>query len=146
MAHVRAQVRAAVKAALAGVSGGGALGVNRVRPRAKDAVPALAVRTPQEVSRDTDMDGGQERVIRVLVDITDKAADEDALSDALDAIAVEVETAVFATGDFAGIAQAVSYRGAQLGIDGATQALTGTLSVAFDVTVYSLETDPETAL
>lgn len=146
MSHVRKQLRDKVRLALAGVSGGGALGVNRARPWPKDASPSLGVRTPQENSTDTDMNGGQARVIRLMVDISDKAKTEVELSDALDAVALEVEVAIFAAGSFGALAQMVSYRGATLMIDGGAEKLAGTMSLAFDVTVYTEEMHPETAL
>lgn len=140
MTHVRSRVRSAFKATL------GDVGVNRRRPWPKGVARALGVRTPREVARDLDMDGGQDRTITVMVDITGAAGSTEALSDAFDEAAAEVERAVFAAGDLGGIAQAVGYRGAQLAVDEGAHKAAGTLSLAFEVAVYTVETDPETAL
>lgn len=147
MAHVRKQVRAAILALVTGLTSTGArVSANRATPKPAARGIDIVVRTPGEQSQDASMDGQQDRIIRARLDITTKGASEDAVADALDQSAVEIELAIDADRTLGSLAQSMEYRGADLALNGDGERILGTLSIAYDVTVYTDRGDPETAL
>lgn len=147
MAHVRTQLRQAALALLTGLATTGAnSSTNRTLPLPKGHGTSLAVRTPTERSEDISQSGTQARVIALRVDISAKHADEDTLADLLDQAALEVEEAIAGDPTFSGLAQTYDYRGADLSMTGEGEKILGTLSLTFDVTLYTRREAPSAAL
>jgi len=104
------------------------------------------VRTTGEQSSDISQAGTQSRVISLRAVVTCKGKTEAEVSDMLDEAAAEIEAALADEPDFGGLAQTYEYRGADIALDGSGERVTGTISLAFDVTVYTHRSDAETAL
>lgn len=136
--HVRKQLRDAVVTLLTGLSGTG----TRVLPLEKDLARSILVRTPGDESRDSSQSGSQDRVVRLTVSICGKGSAE-TLPDEFDASAVLVEKAFAADMTIGGKAETYEYRGAELALDGSGEKTAGSLTLTFDVTVYTARATPD---
>lgn len=147
MVHVRQELRDAVTAMLTGLpSLGSRVKQNRATPLAKASPISLAVRTPSEISADDTMGGGQQRHLTVRCDLTAKGSDEQAVADALDAAAVEIEKAFAADQTIGSRAESYQYRGATMVILDEGEKLLGTLSLAFELLIFTDRENPESSL
>lgn len=98
MAHVRQQVRDAVKALLTGITGVKTLSGIRLHPYNAAELPAIQVVTPSESSALMHSDPVETRR-EVQVDVSVWAAGNEGIDDTLDAFAAIVETRIL-TGNF----------------------------------------------
>ncbi len=94
--HIRRQVRDHVVAILSAlppdVIPAGRVLKSRVRDLDDDQLPAILVYTAKEAARRSNQDGDLERVLDLVIDL--RVQDNDDIDDALDALAVAVETAM----------------------------------------------------
>lgn len=144
MSHIRKQLRDAVKGALSpGYPGrvGGLRGFSRGRAD----LPAIEISTPSEAAERIDDDGGMLRRIGLEARIVfATAAASSDLEDGIDAIAADVEEAVYS------VAAASSFRASVLGFETAldmgdpAEARPAALVITFSVQVLSDEGAPET--
>ena len=78
--------------------------------------------------------------------MTAKAKTEALLVDLLDEASAEIEEATATDPTFGGLAETYEYVSADLSLDGSGEGIVGTLSLAFDVTVYTKRDNPRRAL
>ncbi len=96
--HARQQLRAAVVTALTGLATTGSrVSATRRRPTAEADLPCLVVFTPDETTEIDSMGRPSRAQLRSVVLEVVGFAKGSSLDDALDAIAAEVETALFAS-------------------------------------------------
>jgi hypothetical protein len=114
MPHGRQQIRAALVAQLTGLAATGArVFAGRVEPLAVSECPGLNVRVSSETTREdllTLLDNDAPREVQILVEGYISAGGEDAL----DQIALEVETALEADPTIDGLVDQLAYEGALL--------------------------------
>lgn len=148
--HVRQQVRAAAVTLLGGLATTGNHVFASRDARLKQAeMPALCIYTTSESCTSTDKQGGQQRDIELIVE--GHAAQRDALDDKLDAIASEVETALFADWSMGGLAVALVLTRTTIGLIAeddkghAIEPKIGLIRLNFTVTVNTVEGSPNAA-
>lgn len=144
MAHVRKQLRDAVKTALA-ADYPGKVGGLRAFARARADLPAIEISTPSEVAGRVSDDGDLERRIgleaRIVFATTAPAQD---VEDEIDVIAADVERAVY------GVSAAAPFSASVLGFETAldlgdpAEARPAALIITFSVLLLTTEDDPET--
>lgn len=146
MAHIRQQIRHAVTALIKG----SALVAERVEPsRARslrrNELTSAFVYTSAEQSEDIDTTGTQERAIRVKIDTVTKG-EEDARQDDLDDFAVFVEAAFANDPRLGGLVNAIQYRTTDFATSTEGEKTFQVMSMTYDVSVLTQNSDPETAL
>ncbi|MBB4277028.1 hypothetical protein [Rhizobium mongolense] len=147
MAHIRKQIRAAVAEMLKGSAlCGNKVFPSRSRPLARGETAVAFVFTPDEASQDVSTDGIQERPIRVRIDIVAKG-DDVTMADRLDDdFAVYAEEKFAADPLLGGLANASEYRGMNHVTNTEGEKTFHVMSLTFQVTVFTRNSDPETAL
>ena len=146
MAHVRQLLREAAREILIGYSRASTrvyLGQSRPVERGKDI--SIFIYTPSEQTTDQSMDGLQERRIRLRIDTIGRGDDEAAIN-ALDDLAVFIETQIAENPDFDGVAHASSYRGVDVISNSEGEKPFHVMSHSVDVTIYTIKTNPEKTL
>ena len=148
MTHVRKQIRDLAVTAVTGLTTTGAnVYADRAYPIPQDKLPALRIfysRESVELSQGA-MGADPTMHRRVFLTIVGYA-DGSGLDDTLDTIAVEVEIAIDGEGDFSGKSVGnATYTGADFGLDEG-DSRTGFISMTFEITFRTAESDPETAI
>ncbi|MBO6759278.1 MAG: hypothetical protein JJ902_23345 [Roseibium sp.] len=146
MAHVRSQIRAAAKAALAGGTvPASRIFRNRAKPITDDDLPAWRIFTPQELSQPLEIGSPRpmERVVRLTMEAAARGA---GCEDALDALAVEAETRMAADLTLGGLAHVLHLAATEIEVSGEGRSAIGRLQLTFDVTTTTTDQDPETVL
>lgn len=143
--HVRAQIRAAVVATLLSHTAAGTkVRAARIDPPQADQCPWISVHTPSEESRPAAVYRGDERVVTVRIDAFARAlaAATTAVDDALDALAVEIESRM----DLGlGVGESeVRYLGCSLNLDATGDGDLGRIALMYAVTIAT--NGPETVL
>lgn len=147
MSHVRQQIRAAMATLLTGLTTTGArVHVNRARPIADAALPALVVRT-----RDENVDaltlnhpGVLVREMELEVEILASGA---SAADTIDTALAEVEVAVAGDATLAGLLKMpMQFRSVAAQYDDETSPPLAALSARFIATYSTLADAPETAI
>ncbi len=146
MAHVRQQIRAAVVLALQPI------GVNVYAGRAlplsgPSKPPALAVYTWPDAPNyeEAEMADGV-CVLSHDLTVNIEGHYEGGTDDDLDALAVQVEQALYADETLGGLAQGIRLAGQDAARDGAGQLIVGAVVMSYTVQYLAAEGDPETAL
>lgn len=131
--HERAAIRAAVVAALAATTElAGRVDSNRVR-RSQDAeLPVAIVYTLVEQSHLMDLSRALQRKLSLVVELRVKATDD--LDDAIDDLALVVETALSVDPTFGRIALNSSLASTQVGLNGEGEYRHGAALLTYDVT------------
>ncbi|NDV20827.1 hypothetical protein GO013_15560 [Pseudodesulfovibrio sp. JC047] len=145
MAHVRTQVRDALKDRLSGLpTTSGNVFKSRGYPITSEKFPALLIYNGPEASEPVDFDDAKDREFDVIVE-AGAFAPEDQVDDMLDQIAVEVENAIEADQTLGGLAKSTTLTGSEpdVSIDG--EMPFGVLALTFTVN-YMTEADPEQSM
>lgn len=146
MTHVRKQIRDYVKDLLIGSElCGPRVDASRAKPKPKGAAPSCHVYTSADQSSDIDRDGTQQRVVRLKIDAIAEG-DADDLQDRFDEFAVYAETEMANDPNLGGLAAATEYRGTSFASNAEAQTPFGVMTISYDVTVLTLNSDPQTAL
>jgi hypothetical protein len=147
MSHIRKQLRTLVADMLKGSPFcGSSVFASRARPLAREEVAAAFVYTSDETSEDVTTDGIQQRSVRLRIDVVAKG-DEVAKADALDdEFAVYAEQQFAADPQLGGLANASEYRGATFAMTVDGEKTFHVMSMTYQVTVFTRNSDPETAL
>ena len=144
MAHVKQQVRTAALALLQAALPLDSIVAGRVRPVDRDRTVSIGLYTPGEQVAEDGSGGEQTRLIRLRIDIATKGDEAEAL-DRLDGRQTSIEQAFANDPDLGGLAAAVEFRGSDMApmlIEG--ERPFSVMSMLFDVTLYTVKTDPET--
>lgn len=145
MAHLRTQIRQAVKAALLGLPTTGAnVFTSRPGPLPDSKLPALVIETNAEDASGFDLqDETDDRDLTLLV--IGRAKHTDELDDVLDQIALEVEQAMKAHGAAAleGLAESISYSGMRVGASADLEKPAGEIRLAYAVRYLPASADPQ---
>lgn len=146
MAHVRKQIRDAVKATL--ISGVPLVQrrvyASRVHPLSQAKLPCVLVYTASEASNLMTM--GQRTILRELsmsVDIY--VSMNDTFDDDVDAICVQIEEAIAANRDFGGVAKETILVATEIDFDGDTENPVGVARLTYNVQYVTTIGDVETA-
>lgn len=153
MSHARARIRLAVVAALTGLATtGGNVFAGRLRPLGKSPPPSLFVYSLEEEAS-VDAAGASPKLARTLTLAIEGRVqlaggnDEVDPEDTLDAIAAEVETALFAAyatpSLLRALLQALDYAGMRMDLQPAGEALVGSVTMRFTATYRTVEGLPE---
>lgn len=146
MAHVRTSVRAYVAEMIKGSTlVAGRVEAARARPLRKNEATSAFVYTSAEQSEDLDTDGTQDRRIRVKIDTVTKG-DEDGRQDDLDGFALYVEQRFAADPRLGGLASATEYRSTDFAANAEGEKVLQVMSITYEVTAFTLNSDPETTL
>lgn len=151
MSHVRAQIRAALAAALAGLATSGPrVYVARTEERLLQAneLPCLLIWPRGETIEVAEPLGlgtpaVQQRVLGLTVSCV--AAQNDTLIDTLDTMSVEVETAL-GESTLGGLVKELRYTGADPLIDAQAEIPAGRMDLRFDAIFMTMSNAPETAI
>lgn len=144
MAHIRSQLRSNAKTLLTAAGLDAAkLFIGRRRPAAKEDGEIIGIYTDRETSADSDMSGGQERIVQLKFDVITKGEEEAAL-ERLDVIATQIETAIASDPTIGDVAQTYDYRSTEFIASIEGERVFTVMSMRFDVTVFTQTTDPET--
>lgn len=143
MAHVRADVRAAVVTALTGLTTTGArVLVDDQYPL--DDLPALVIKTSEENAGEA-VDGTRQRAITVSVECVSKLVS--GITAQLDQMALEVETALAGSITVTSRVLAVDYLGTdEPQLDGGSDRGVGRMTVRFRITAFTAPASPGTLL
>jgi hypothetical protein len=145
MAHVRTQIREAMKAALTGLPTTGAkVFKSRDWPRNAEELPALLIYSGPESSEPVDFDEATDRDYDVVVEVA-LFAGADGIDDFMDQIAVEVENAVQADQTFGGLAKSTTLTGSEPDVNLDGEMPFGSLAMTYSVN-YVADSDPEETL
>lgn len=146
MAHVRQQVRAYAKGLVIGSTlCGSRVETTRTKPIARDSEPRAFLYTVSEQSSDIDTSGNQQRQIRLKIDAVAKG-DADDLQDRFDDFAVFVEKAFATDHRLGGLAAAIELRQTDFNANADGDKPFAVISLTYDVTVITHNSDPETTL
>lgn len=146
MAHVRTQIRAAAKSLLLGsAEAGSRVFDSRTRPLAKGEGPSIFLYAANEVVDIGAQGVQQQRVLTLRIDCIAKDQDGEA-QDVLDAICVHVERQIMTSQTFGGLALSTALRSTDFLSSGQGETPFAVASLAFLVTYFTSEDDPETAL
>lgn len=139
--HVRRQLREAAAAALTGLTTTGAhVFQSRMRPQEDAGLPCLLVETNDEDIAAASVGAQQERDLTLLVRGIAKAAAD--LDDTLDAIALEVETALAAVPTLGNKAAGMQLRGIKVDFDDSTNKPVGQITLDYRLTYFVLSGSP----
>jgi len=147
MSHVRTQIRDEIVSRVTScVIVGRNVFASRVYPLDESKLPGVCVYTENE---EIDEDRGkqssmQHRSVEVVLEGHDKLTA--GVDDQLDAIAAEIETAVFSDRTLGGLAFAVDLDNTEVEIDAETEELIGVIKLTFRVLYLTTEGAPGTAL
>ena len=146
MAHIRTQIRAYVAEMTKGSAlVGSRVEASRARPLRRGEQTSAFVYTAAEQSEDLDTDGTQNRRIRIKIDTVTKG-DEDGRQDDLDGFALFVERAFAADPHLGGLASASEYRSTDFSANAEGEKVLQVMSIAYEITAFTLNSDPETTL
>ncbi len=146
MTHVRTQVRAWLQNGLAGsVDAGSRVFQRRALPLPKDLLPTLIFSVQNERSTDVAMGGTQERRLTVRVTACAKG-DANSTEDILDRMALFVENVFSANPTMAGLIKDYTYQSAEYAFVGEAEKTLCTLALTFVLTLYTVNTDPQTSI
>lgn len=145
MSHVRTQLRAALAAALAGLPSAPAVYISRARALDHTQAPCLRVTTPQESIEPLGVsDTIRARAVSVLIEGFVKGTDLDA---AADQVALEVEQALEAAGDLAGLIKGtLQLADTRTELDETTSPPLAVVRMAYTADIYTLASAPDTAI
>lgn len=151
-AHLRTQIRRAVKDRLTGLPATAERAyVGRTRPLAAGSDPALLIYTRRENS-ETDSQGSSPRLARsvtLIVEGRANATGADAAEDLenlLDQIAAEVEPAMVADWSLGGLAQEVTLTSTEIEIVAPGDTHEGRIALQYRIGYRTTECDPTSAL
>jgi hypothetical protein len=149
MAHVRAQIRAAVIAVLTGLETTGArVFSGRTRALGAEHEPTLLVYCTDETS-DTDTIGPRSKLLRTLqVNVEGRAVGSDSgdLEDLLDQIAVEVEPVMVADPTLNGLSKEVTLIASRINLQSPGENYAGEIRMEYRVTYRTVESEPQIAV
>lgn len=145
MTHVRTQLRAALGTALAGLPSAPAVYMSRGRPLDHSQAPCLRITTPQESIEPLGVsDTIHVRSVSVVIKGFVKGAD---LDNAADQVALEVEQALEAAGDLAGLIKgALQLADTRVELDETTSPPLAVVRMAYTADIYTLASAPDTAI
>lgn len=145
MAHVRQQIRAALKTQLAGLdTTGGNVFENRVHNVPRDTLPALLISVESEDAERLSQAGDLLRTASIVVEA--RAEGGDTLDDTLDTICAEVEAAIAADRTLGGLAKDTQPTGTDIPpFDGDVSPRSGMARMTFAVAYVTAAGDAETA-
>lgn len=133
--HVRRQIREAAAAVVGNLTTTGARVVqSRMRPREDANLPALLVATNDETIAGASVGSAQQRELSLT--ITGIAKSTSTLDDTLDAIALEVETAMAAAPTLSGLAAGMELRGIAVNFDDDTDKPVGVIVLDYRITYF----------
>lgn len=142
--HVRKQLRDAVVTALTGLAttGANAFGA-RVYPLQDDELPALRIFTASEdaLASTIHVPALIERAVHLVVEGVAKATAD--LDDTLDAIGLEVETALAPGMVLGSRTIALTYSGCGIELSGEGEKVTGSISMRFEAVLYNAANTPD---
>ncbi|AWI57183.1 hypothetical protein [Sinorhizobium fredii] len=146
MAHIRTSIRAHV---VEMIKGSGLVGqrvdASRARPLRRGELTSAFVYTSTEQSEDLDTEGTQGRRIRIKIDTVTKG-EEDGRQDDLDGFALYVEQKFAADPHLGGLASATEYRSTDFGANADGEKVLQVMSITYEITALTLNSDPETTL
>lgn len=145
--HARAQIRAAVAAAVTGLERtGGNVFTTRLHKLEQQTLPALLVYTLSETSERDSLgpSPGQTRVLRVAVEIAVQQIATDGLDDILDDIAAEIETAIDGNAGLAALVKDVTLDSTTITMSGEGDQRALGMVLAFSAFYRTREGDPST--
>lgn len=133
--HVRRQLREAAATALTGLTTTGThVFQSRMRAQADAILPCLLVETNDEVIAPSSIGATQERDLTLTVRGVAKATSN--VDDTLDAIALEVESALAAAPSLGGLAAGMELRGIKVDFDHETDKPVGQISLEYRLTYF----------
>lgn len=136
MAHIRAQVRAALAGKLTNAAPSGwTVETSRVREVDIGDMPALTLGVRREAAMPDGTCLPEERTLAVEVAAHIAVARESDIEDDLDAAAVWIERAISADPTLGGVARDTIYRGAELEPVTGAERPAGRLTLSFDIRV-----------
>ncbi|WP_026618338.1 hypothetical protein M728_000382 [Ensifer sp. WSM1721] len=146
MAHIRSAIRTYVGDMIKG-SGlvGARVHVARARPLGRNELTSAFVYTAAEQSEDLDTDGTQGRRIRIKIDAVTKG-EEAGRQDDLDGFALYVEQKFADDPHLGGLASATEYRSTDFGANADGEKVLQVMSITYEITALTLNSDPETTL
>lgn len=146
MAHIRTAIRSHVVEMIKGSSLVGArVEAARARPLKRGELTSAFVYTAAEQSEDVDTGGTQMRRLRVKIDTVTKG-DEEGRQDDLDAFALYVEQKFAADPHLGGLASATEYRSTDFAANAEGEKVLQVMSITYEVTAFTINSDPETTL
>lgn len=146
--HVRAQIRAAAKVLLVGTPTAGAnVFVGRTWPTGDEVLPALLLYTLDEPAFDSAMSGRrQQRTVVLKVEGRARATDDEELLDTLDALALDVETALLADPHLGTLAKDIMLVGTVTQTTAGGDKRAGQIDMSFQIEYHTAAGAPGTAL
>jgi hypothetical protein len=143
--HVRRQIREAAAGVLTGLTTTGTrVSQSRMRPRADALLPALLIETNEEQVSPHSIGAQLQRDLTLTVrGIAKAAADVD---DTLDAIALEVETALAGAPTLSGLASQSALQRITVDFDDSTDKPVGVIALDYQVTYFVNAGSPGTVL
>lgn len=146
MAHIRKQIRDYVASLIVGSElCGDNVDTSRAKPKKRDSPNSAHVYTAADQSSDISRDGTQQRIVRLKIDAVAKGDDDD-LQDRFDDFGVHVETEMANDPRLNNLAAATEYKGTSFGVNVDGESPFGVMTISYDVTVLTLNSDPQTAL
>lgn len=148
MAHVRTQIRGAIRDLLVGLPQiAGRVHLSRVY--AVDLLPALSIYSDaDEVLSDEGVLGAdkldQLRSMSLRIEIRDRASSD--LDDNLDSIAALIESAMATDVTLGGLAEWLTLEATSFEFDGDSEAPSGVATLTYAITYRVSATDPETVI
>lgn len=147
MPHQRTLIREAAIAALSGRTAAGTRVLDSpIDPHRRGEVPAIGVYTPEDpVESETDDDAEQEHVLELKIGGWVKAVPGATLAATLDALALEIETAMALDPHLGGTVSKCKLRVTRMGFaedNGASDPVVGILTMQYVATYYSRAPEP----
>lgn len=148
MAHIRQQVRDALVTLLSGATAAGTrVEASRVYPTAENRLPAIRIYTLNEANPSKDMgsDGDLMREISVQLDVFAKGQQFD---NALDSLAVEIETLIANSAELGSVCSAIFLESTNFDLapigEEAGERRVGLMQMRYRAVAITAENDPET--
>jgi hypothetical protein len=139
--HVRRQIREAVGTLLTGLTTTGSRVLqSRMRPRDETALPALLITTNDETVEPGSVGALQQRTLTLQV--LGIAKSTGTLDDTLDAMALEVETAMAGAPSLGGLAAGMELRGISVAFDDDLNQPVGVITLDSRITYFVLAGSP----
>lgn len=143
--HVRRQIREAAGALLVGLTTTGSrVSQSRMRPRTDALLPALLVETNEEAITPHSIGTQLQRELTLTVRGVAKGTGD--VDDTLDAIALEVETAIAAGPTFGGLASQCALQRINVDFDDSTDKPVGVVTLDYQVTYFTNAASPGSIL
>ena len=143
--HVRRQIREAAASVLAALSTTGTrVSQSRMRPRADAALPALLIETNEESISPHSIGAQLQRDLTLTVRGVAKATSD--VDDTLDAIALEVETALAAAPTLGGLSSQTALQRITVDFDDSTDKPVGVIALDYQVTYFTNAGSPGSIL